>query len=237
MYNEKLWKIGELAAATGLTVRTLHHYDEIGLLRPSERTQAGYRLYGEDDVRTLYEIRALRDLGIPLGEIPGALQGDVRATLARHLERVEQDLERQRRLRTLLQGILDADSASGEDYMEAIQAMTMFEKYYTAEQLEQIEERRKSFSDEEHDKFHRDWEELIAAARAEKEKRTPPSDPRMQEIATRWRELIDMFTGGDEGILDGLKTMYQEEGPERASRGALDAELMQYVGEAIRLQL
>ena len=42
--DEKLWKIGDLAAATGLTVRTLHHYDEIGLLRPSERTQAGYPL-------------------------------------------------------------------------------------------------------------------------------------------------------------------------------------------------
>ena len=121
--------------------------------------------------------------------------------------------------------------------MEAIQAMTMFEKYYTADQLEQIDQRRRSFSDEEHDQFHRDWEELIARARAEKEKGTPPSDPRMQEIATRWRELIDMFTGGDEGLLTGLKTMFEEEGPERASRGALDAELMQYVGHAIREQL
>jgi hypothetical protein len=42
--DEKLWKIGDLAAATGLTVRTLHHYEEIGLLRPSWRTQAGYTL-------------------------------------------------------------------------------------------------------------------------------------------------------------------------------------------------
>ena len=95
--EEKLWKIGELAKATGLTVRTLHHYDEIGLLTPSERTQAGYRLYGEQDVERLYEIRALRDLGIPLGEIPDALGGDVRLTLTRHLERIEQTLERERR--------------------------------------------------------------------------------------------------------------------------------------------
>jgi DNA-binding transcriptional MerR regulator len=236
--TEKHWKIGELARATGLTVRTLHHYDEIGLLVPSERTQAGYRLYGEQDVRRLYEIRVLRDLGIPLGEIPDALDGDVRETIARHLERVEQELERQRRLRSLLQRILDAEGeASGHDYMEAIEAMTMFEKYYTPEQLEQIEERRKQFSDEEHDRFHSDWEGLIAAARAEKEKGTDPSDPRMQAIATRWRELIDLFTGGDEAILGGLKTMFEEEGPEKASRGALDAELMQYVGQAIALQV
>jgi DNA-binding transcriptional MerR regulator len=234
---EKHWKIGELARATGLTVRTLHHYDEIGLLVPSERTQAGYRLYGEDDVRRLYEIRALRDLGIPLGEIPGALDGDVRDTIARHLRRVEQELERTRRLQSLLQRILDADQASGHDYMEAIDAMTMFEKYYTAEQLEQIEERRKSFSDEQHDRFHRDWDELIAAARAEQEKGTDPSDPRMQEIATRWRELVDLFTGGDAGIVTGLKTMIEEEGPEKVTRGAVDPELMAYVSEAITLQL
>jgi MerR family transcriptional regulator, thiopeptide resistance regulator len=236
--DEKQWKIGELARATGLTVRTLHHYDEIGLLIPSERTQAGYRLYGEHDVRRLYEIRALRDLGIPLGEIPEALDGEVRTTLARHLERIEQDLERGRRLRSLLKGILDgADSASGTDYMEAIEAMTMFEKYYTPDQLEQIEERRGSFSQEEHDRFHQDWEDLIAAANAEKEKGTDPSDPRMQEIATRWRELIDLFTGGDEGILGSLKTMFEQEGPERASRGAIDSELQDYVGQALRLQL
>ena len=48
----------------GLTVRTLQHYDEIGLLAPSERTQAGHRLYGDADVGRLYEIRALRELGL-----------------------------------------------------------------------------------------------------------------------------------------------------------------------------
>ncbi len=50
----------------------------------------------------------------------------------------------------------------------------------------------------------------------------------------RWVELIEAFTGGDPGILNGLKTMFEEEGPERASRGAIDPELMRYVGEALR---
>src|SRR5690242_21744766 len=99
---EKHWKIGELARATGLTVRTLHHYDEIGLLVPSERTQAGYRLYGEQDGRRLYEIRALRDLGIPLVEIPAALAGDSRDTLGRRLVLVWQGSELLPRLPLLL---------------------------------------------------------------------------------------------------------------------------------------
>src|SRR5581483_373102 len=126
----KLWRIGEVAKATGLTVRTLHHYDEIGLLRPSERTHSGYRLYGDQDLRTLYEIRALRELGLPLAEVPAALEADPRATLGRHLERVKSDISRGRRLQRLLERILAAaDGASGEDYLEAIEAMTMFEKY------------------------------------------------------------------------------------------------------------
>ena len=157
--EEKLWKIGELAAATGLTVRTLHHYDEIGLLVPSERTQAGYRLYGEADVRRLYEIRALRDLGLPLQEIPAALDGDPRAVLERHLLRIEEDLARGRRLQSLLQGILArVDYASGLDYMEAIQAMTMLDKYYTPEQLDQLEQRRKQLGEEAERQYQREWD-------------------------------------------------------------------------------
>jgi MerR family transcriptional regulator, thiopeptide resistance regulator len=236
--NEKLWKIGELAQATGLTVRTLHHYDEIGLLVPSERTQAGYRLYGEEDVRRLYEIRALRELGLPLSEIPAVLDGDPKAVLERHLSRVEEELARGRRLQSLLQGILErADSASGLDYMEAIQAMTMLDKYYTPEQLDQLEQRRKELGDAAQEQYHRDWGELIATAKRHYEQGTDPAAPEMQAVATKWRELIELFTGGDEALLGSLKTMFQEEGPERASQGQLDAGLMEYVGQAIRLQL
>ena len=61
--------VGALAARTGLTVRTLHHYDTIGLLSPSGRTEAGYRLYSETDVRRLEHIVVLRSLGVSLPEI------------------------------------------------------------------------------------------------------------------------------------------------------------------------
>lgn len=236
--EEKLWKIGELARATGLTVRTLHHYDEIGLLVPSERTQAGYRLYGDEDVRRLYEIRALRELGLPLSEIPAVLDGDPKTVLERHLSRIEEELARGRRLQSLLQGILErVDHASGLDYMEAIQAMTMLEKYYTPEQLDKLEERRKELGDEAQEQYHREWDELIATAKRHYEQGTDPAAPEMQAVATRWRELIELFTGGDEALLGSLMTMFQEEGPERASQGQIDADLMQYVGRAMELQL
>jgi TipAS antibiotic-recognition domain len=59
-----------------------------------------------------------------------------------------------------------------------------------------------------------------------------PGDPRVQELARRWSELVEAFTGGDPGIRGSLQRMYEERGPERASRGVVSAELAAYVAEA-----
>lgn len=66
---QEVWKVGELAEQTGLSVRTLHYYDEIGLLTPSQRTASGHRLYAPGDVIRLQQIKSLRQLGFPLEEI------------------------------------------------------------------------------------------------------------------------------------------------------------------------
>ena len=62
---DAVWTVGQVADELGVTVRTLHHYDEIGLLRPSERTPAGYRLYTEDDLERLANVVVYRRLGLP----------------------------------------------------------------------------------------------------------------------------------------------------------------------------
>ncbi len=66
-------KVGELAKRTGLTVRTLHHYDEIGLLSPSRRTSSRHRLYEAPEIARLQQIRSLQQLGFSLDEIGGML--------------------------------------------------------------------------------------------------------------------------------------------------------------------
>src|SRR5437899_6587239 len=66
-------KVGELARRTGLTIRTLHHYDEIGLLKPSLHTETGHRLYAHDDIARLQQIVSLKQLGFSLEEIQGCL--------------------------------------------------------------------------------------------------------------------------------------------------------------------
>src|SRR5258708_33768537 len=94
------WKVGELARRTGLSVRTLHYYDEIGLLSPSARTASGHRLYTAGDVARLQQVRSLRQLGLSLGEIRDWLRHpgySPRGVIRRHLERLREQIERQRR--------------------------------------------------------------------------------------------------------------------------------------------
>jgi DNA-binding transcriptional MerR regulator len=107
-------RIGEVAAAAGLTVRTLHHYDEIGLLAASGRSDAGYRLYSDADVRRLYRIVAFRRLGFALGDIGPLLDrdgGDPRTVVRDQLARLDAELELKARLRSRLERLLERSRA------------------------------------------------------------------------------------------------------------------------------
>jgi DNA-binding transcriptional MerR regulator len=83
--DERTWRIGEVATATGLTVRALHHYDQIGLVVPSARTSGGHRLYTSADLMLLYQVTAMRQLGLSLEQVGILLAGrtDVRRVIAR----------------------------------------------------------------------------------------------------------------------------------------------------------
>ncbi|HET7277274.1 MAG TPA: MerR family transcriptional regulator [Dermatophilaceae bacterium] len=83
---EPVWTVGQVSEELGVTVRTLHHYDQIGLLRPSGRSRAGYRLYTEADLERLQSIVVYRRLGFPLDEVAELLDADG-ADLERHLRR------------------------------------------------------------------------------------------------------------------------------------------------------
>src|SRR5439155_25862360 len=94
-------KVGELARRTGLTIRTLHHYDAIGLLRPSLHTEAGHRLYTAGDVARLQQVLSLRQLGFSLEEIRDCLdQNDFSPleVIRLHVARLPEQIELQRRL-------------------------------------------------------------------------------------------------------------------------------------------
>ncbi|WP_404391427.1 MerR family transcriptional regulator [Humibacillus xanthopallidus] len=85
MQEKTTWTVGQVADVFGVTVRTLHHYDEVGLLVPSERSAAGYRLYTDGDLRRLQQIVVYRRLELSLEQIATLLAGDEDASV--HLRR------------------------------------------------------------------------------------------------------------------------------------------------------
>ena len=103
--------VGQVSRLAGITVRTLHHYDEIGLLSPGERTHAGYRRYTDDDLVRLQQILLYRELGFPLDEIAAILddpQVDELTQLRRQHELLARDSERLRQVIASVQRAIEA---------------------------------------------------------------------------------------------------------------------------------
>ncbi len=96
---------------SGVTVRTLHHYDDIGLLRPSGRTRSGYRLYDDHDIDRLRDILAYRELGLGLDEVADALGShtDAHDTLVRARSRLRARIDHLEAVVASIDAAIDAD--------------------------------------------------------------------------------------------------------------------------------
>ncbi|MES1240678.1 MAG: TipAS antibiotic-recognition domain-containing protein [Acidobacteriota bacterium] len=235
----RLWKVGELAKHTGLTVRALHHYDEIGLLSPSHRSEAGYRLYDGEDIARLLQILSLRQVGFSLDEIGDCLsrpENTLERVLELHIGRLRDGIELQRKLCSRLEAVSErlraAEAVSVEDFLETMEAIQMFEKHFTEEQRNQIEARGKAIGQDRIKSVEAEWPQLIAKVRAEMDKGTDPASGDVQALMGRWKELLAEFTGGDPGIQKSLNRMYQQE-PSVQQQTGIDPALMEYVGKAM----
>src|SRR5205823_11718276 len=128
----------ELARRTGLTISTLHHYGEIGLLKPSLHTEAGHRLYTAGDVARLQQVLSLRQLGFSLEEVSACLNRPGFSPLEvirLHVARLREQIELQRKLCAGLEALAAcfraAEEVSADQFLQTIEVMTMIENYYT----------------------------------------------------------------------------------------------------------
>ncbi len=214
------WSIGELARASGVSVRTLHHYDEIGLLRAAGRTGSGHRRYTGGDLRRLYRIRALRKLGLSLARIEGVLAGVadepamLRELLTAQLAELETQGERIGRLTRQIQGLLrqldDASMPGPHQFMTTLEMISVLDGYFTAEQQDDLARRRAEIGPEGVDAAKDQWaglvEELLTHLRAD----TPVDDPRVADLVRRWDALGDAFHPGGEGTKTAARRMWQD---------------------------
>lgn len=184
--------VGELAKQTGVTVRTLHHYDSIGLLRPSKHTAAGYRLYTAADITRLQQVMSLRQIGFTLEEVRACLDRDkfsplevVRLHASRLREQIELQAVLAERLDTLAEHLAATGEVSAAEFTDAVAAMTVIERHCPAEA----------------------WSEFVAEVFAEMATGTDPTAPRAAALARRCSELM---SGADQlgpGFADALSGM------------------------------
>jgi DNA-binding transcriptional MerR regulator len=213
--------LSEFAAVAGVTVRTLHHYDRAGLLRPSARTGAGYRLYGEREFARLQQILTLKFIGLPLEEI-GRLLGrrslDLKETLRLQREALS---EKRRQLDMALRAVEEAERVAvgggepdWETFRKIVEVITMqhdtewMKKYYTEEQLADLARRG---TPEVLERGQRAWQELISEVQAAVAEGLDPASERAQGLAARWEGLVEEFTGGDPGIRENLRRLYADQ--------------------------
>jgi DNA-binding transcriptional MerR regulator len=227
-------KVGELARATGLTVRTLHHYDEIGLLKPSGRSESGYRLYDEADVARLHGIQALRQMGLPLADIADLLAGrgaPPQAIIEQQMRAIDSEIVRATELRerlALIRGQLaKGDQPDLQSWLRVLQDMATYGKYFSADELKTI---LSDFAP-----FKQDWARLFADVQSAMDRRLAPDAPEVQSLARRWMSLMLGWMKGDYEKMERWGRMYESE-PGRIRQDAPPPELVAFIRRAIDLR-
>ena len=235
-----LYTVSEVARRTGLTVRTLHHYETLGLVAPARRSDAGYRLYGRDELSRLQHIVSLKALGLPLAEIRARLDAgtpSLAEALVRQVDRLRDGIARQRnllgRLEYLSKLVSSGVAIDAEILLNSIEASTIMEKYFTPEQMQTIEARGRELGPERIESVQQEWPGVIAGMQAAMQLGKDPASDEVQALAKRWRALVREFTGGNAGIQHSLNTMFRENASEMRARTGIDPALMAYASKAI----
>ncbi len=213
--------IGALSKLSGVSIRALHHYDQIGLLQPSEVAESGYRYYDDAAIERLWQILFYRELDFPLGDIGEILSSpafDKNRALKEHLSLLTQKRERLDRLIDLVSNAMKGETnmefkefdtseidALREQYAEEAKARWgNTEAYresawrtakYSAEDFARIQEQSAD--------LFRDFAALVGVN---------PSDTRVQALVKRWQTLIsESYYFCSDEILESLGQMYVED--------------------------
>ena len=226
----------------GVTVRTLHHYDRLGLLRPG-RNGSGYRIYRERDVERLEQIVALKFLGLPLRQVRRLLDqetADISYALRMQREVLE---DRRRLLDRAIRAIREAERkpkpALLRKIIEVIQMQENTDwtsKYYSPEARAKIEVRAKDWTPEKQEQATKAWLDLIHDV--EGSLNEEPASEKAQALVARWQELVGQFTQGDPETMAGLRKLYADQAnwpPEHKERMKvfLKKEVWDFMGKAM----
>lgn len=211
-------KINEVAKLTGITVRTLHYYDEIGLLPPSGVTEAGYRIYDDKALETLQQILFFRELEIPLGDIKRIMESpayDKEEALHNHREILIKKRDRLNELITLAEDTIKGGkdmSFKQFDRKEIEQAKLRYaeevkERWGETDAYKESLGKTKTYDEKQWQFLTQEGADILKAF-GENRKLSPESGE-AQALVKKWQDYItDNFYQCSNEILAGLGLMY-----------------------------
>jgi DNA-binding transcriptional MerR regulator len=242
--TDELYRAKQFATLAGVTVRALRHYDRMGLLRPKQRSQAGYRLYTDRNFARLEQIVVLKFLVIPLKQIRREPGANLFAVLQRQLDVLfGKRLQLDRAIRAIRNARKACESKQEPDWklfqlivqeIEMQNAIDWKRKYFCVEAQAKVAARRLQLSPEQQEKSNKDWLKLTAEIRESLDQ--DPAGPKAQTLAIRWQALLDDFTGGDPEILKGFKAMWADQAnwpAEIRKASPATAEVQRFIDKAL----
>jgi len=225
----KAYTVHELADLAGVSVRTLHHYDQIGLLRPSARTTAGYRLYREPELLRLQQILFYRELEFPLEQIKQLMEEpgyDPVQALYDHRRLLNEQVQRlERLLKTVDKTILklteermeltDAELYEGFTKEQAERYQREARELYDPKLVEESERRVRKMTKAQWNAIKQDGDAVTRGMAALMDR--SPGDPEVQQLVARHHAWIENFYTPTPEIYRGLGQLYVENDEFRAN--------------------
>lgn len=219
------WTVGEISVLTRVSVRTLHHYDQIGLLSPSERSETNYRLYSSSDLVRLHSILTFKELGFSLAEIGNLLTANEQQQLeALHLQKALLK-EKQQRLQDKLEAIehfMNAQQSERGMIMNSQEIKQVFDRFDPAEYETEVKEhwgntdayqqsakRTQKYSKADWEQIKAEMDELNAKYIALMEAGVPADDAKAAALAELHRQHIHKwFYDCNLQMLQGVSEMW-----------------------------
>lgn len=211
-------KISEVASLTGITVRTLHYYDEVGLLVPTKTTENGYRVYTKEDLEKLQNILFFREMDFSLNDIKDIINNpsfDREKSLKNHKMLLEKKRDRLNDLISLVDKTLN-----GDDYMsfkefdnsdiEKIKdqyAKEAKDKYGDSDAYKESEKKTKNYNKNDWQKINEGCNDIFKRFATSRDK--SPENVEVQKLVSEWQQFIsNNFYNCTNEILAGLGELY-----------------------------
>lgn len=240
---KRMLHIHDVKKLTGVTVRTLRHYDQLDLLKPAAKTEGGHRLYGESELKKLQQIQFLKQIGFSLGDIKSMLQDtnwEWTDSIKKQLIYVVEEQQHLHQTEILLRELLNSIALEGQNHLEAIRKLMLLsdgektmqdrykEKVFDQQQMQLLDRVPRMAG---HDSDSLEWIGLIGQLKQHMDKGL--SDNRVQQIIRRMDEKrLEQFEGEDV-FLDKLwEIRLSPEDSEKMGLYPIDQELLHFMEDA-----